>query len=338
MRSNVRLKIFQIVRLNSGCSLKIYFWQSLKRSFWSGEIELKKYMKRKSLIFIALLSAIAVQAQETLQTVTDRGASTSNGKELALNWPNGSGYTFLGGTSNGSYGRIGAWSPVNGYSDLAINEGGGRVGIATNNPTSVLYVNDYNPYISGFTVQSGNAGFHWKNHTLSLISTPSWDHVPYIEWIAPNGKRQAYQGWEQSFFSLTLENGYNYSINGGNVGIGTSTPDSKLTVAGKIHSQEVKVSIDAGADFVFHEAYNLRPLSEIEKFIAQNRHLPEIVPAKEMEKNGLELGTMNVKLLQKIEELTLYLIDVNKKLETVEKNNKQLMEEVEHLKNPLYSN
>ncbi len=98
----------------------------------------------------------------------------------------------------------------------------------------------------------------------------------------------------------------------GNVGIGTNTPDSKLTVAGKIHSQEVKVTVNAGADFVFQEDYKLKPLGEVAEYISANKHLPEIASADEMKKNGLELGEMNIKLLQKIEELTLHLIEQNK--------------------------
>ncbi|CAH0336541.1 hypothetical protein FVB9288_02247 [Flavobacterium sp. CECT 9288] len=100
----------------------------------------------------------------------------------------------------------------------------------------------------------------------------------------------------------------------GNVGIGTTNPTSKLTVAGNINSREVKVSVDAGADFVFDKDYTLPSLQEVEKFVTKNKHLPEIASAKEMQKEGINLSEMNIKLLQKIEELTLYVIEQNNQL------------------------
>nr|WP_315176509.1 hypothetical protein [uncultured Flavobacterium sp.] len=105
----------------------------------------------------------------------------------------------------------------------------------------------------------------------------------------------------------------------GNVGIGTSNPTSKLTVAGNINSREVKVSVDAGADFVFEKDYALPSLQEVEKFVTENKHLPEIASAKDMQKEGINLSEMNIKLLQKIEELTLYLIEQQKDIEMLKK-------------------
>ncbi|MEP1779366.1 hypothetical protein [Reichenbachiella sp.] len=103
--------------------------------------------------------------------------------------------------------------------------------------------------------------------------------------------------------------------NSGNVGIGTTTPDSKLTVAGTIHSQEVKVTVNAGADFVFEEDYDLTSLEELDQYVKENKHLPEIASAKEMKSEGIHLAEMNIKLLQKIEELTLHMIDMKKEIE-----------------------
>ncbi len=103
----------------------------------------------------------------------------------------------------------------------------------------------------------------------------------------------------------------------GNVGIGTTNPDEKLTVKGTIHTEEVRVDLSVPApDYVFEENYDLRSLKDTETYINKNKHLPEIPSAKEMEANGVELGDMNMLLLKKIEELTLYTIEQQKLLNT----------------------
>ncbi|GAB1415284.1 hypothetical protein MASR2M117_06900 [Paludibacter sp.] len=95
----------------------------------------------------------------------------------------------------------------------------------------------------------------------------------------------------------------------GRVGIGTTQPDEMLTVNGKIHAKEVIVSLnDPLADFVFKSDYRLRPLHELEQFVRTNSHLPGIHSANEVEENGLSMGEMQNLLLQKVEELTLYII------------------------------
>lgn len=118
----------------------------------------------------------------------------------------------------------------------------------------------------------------------------------------------------------------------GNVGIGTPNPDSKLTVAGDIHSREVRVTINAGSDFVFQDNYDLMTLNEVEQFVRENKHLPDIEPAKDMEEKGIELGKMNMKLLQKIEELTLYMIDFEKEMNKMKEENQKLKDRIIELK------
>jgi len=105
------------------------------------------------------------------------------------------------------------------------------------------------------------------------------------------------------------------TTNAGDVGIGTTTPKSKLDVRGKIIADEVEVKVNTGADFVFDADYQLKSLSEVENYINENKHLPDIPSEKEMQQNGLNVNEMQIKLLQKIEELTLYVIDLKKENE-----------------------
>lgn len=100
--------------------------------------------------------------------------------------------------------------------------------------------------------------------------------------------------------------------NAGNVGIGTAnTFGYKLAVNGKIRAKEIRVET-GWADYVFAPEYKLRPLEEVESFIKANQHLPEIQPASEIQANGLDVAAVATKMMAKIEELTLYLIEMKK--------------------------
>ena len=101
-----------------------------------------------------------------------------------------------------------------------------------------------------------------------------------------------------------------------------------LDVAGEIRANELTVNT-TGADFVFDKDYSLMNLSDLEKSINANKHLPGVPSASEMQKNGMSVGETNKVLLQKVEELTLYLIDQDKKIEKLQQDNKSLRKEVE---------
>lgn len=170
----------------------------------------------------------------------------------------------------------------------------------------------------------GFSHVYWQGHYL-IMGSPKGNYAHNSLVLRPGG---ADNGVLENSLEIDAANGIdNYDtrirfatsgssfINAGNVGIGTKNPQNKLDVKGTIHSQEVKVDMDNWSDFVFKKDYSLPTLLEVEKHINENGHLENIPSEKEVLKNGISLGEMDSKLLRKIEELTLYIIDLNKKLE-----------------------
>ncbi len=196
----------------------------------------------------------------------------------------------------GSYADLYA-APLNG---LIIE---GNVGIGTTNPQTKLEV--------------AGAG-HFNGGRLSQYGTIPNDNNAAFWNMSPLGYGFYSQGGSATRYAFHFLNHEGttimYGTGAGNVGIGTSNPDARLTVAGDISSREVRVTVDAGSgpDYVFEKNYNLLPLSELETYITQNKHLPEVPSAKEMEAEGLNLKEMNLILLKKVEELTLHLIEMKK--------------------------
>jgi hypothetical protein len=108
------------------------------------------------------------------------------------------------------------------------------------------------------------------------------------------------------------------AITNGNVGIGTENPQAKLAVNGTVLAKEVKVKNDITVpDYVFEDDYQLPALNEIEAYVKENKHLPEIPSAKDIERDGLNLAEMNLLLLKKVEELTLHLIEKEKEIKSL---------------------
>jgi len=102
-----------------------------------------------------------------------------------------------------------------------------------------------------------------------------------------------------------------------------STPEHKLYVENGITTEEVKVKLQSGnewSDYVFKTDYRLLSLDELQKFITEHGHLPEIPDAAQVQKDGIELGQMNALLLKKIEELTLYVLELKEEISTLKGN------------------
>lgn len=137
----------------------------------------------------------------------------------------------------------------------------------------------------------------------------------------------------RSLFSWgSYTNDYMTMLTSGNLGIGTSSPEYKLDIVGTARAHEIIVNTQKTADFVFAPDYKNPSLEQIDAFINANKHLPGIQSAVQMEKEGLNVGQFQIDLLQKIEELTLHLIEKNKEMKDLKENMKVMQQEIDTLK------
>lgn len=170
---------------------------------------------------------------------------------------------------------------------------GGNVGIGPEGPTDRLHI------YAGPNAAYGTSGGITISDTYTVARL--WDSGGGED----NGTVSLFHNGLQQVKLISSGNSY---INGGNVGIGTENPTEKLTVNGNIRSRKLIISQSGWPDYVFDSAYQLTPLAELATYIKANKHLPGIPSVKEVETNGVSVGDTQALLLQKIEELTLYLI------------------------------
>jgi uncharacterized coiled-coil protein SlyX len=142
-----------------------------------------------------------------------------------------------------------------------------------------------------------------KTAAISFAIPPGF-HVPGIVFSTKNSFSDPGPGTEDWYDRMFIHPA-------GNVGIGTINPTEKLSVNGNILAKKVRVS-QSWADDVFDSTYRLRPLEEVHAYVQDKRHLPDMPSAKEIENNGLDLGEIVKQQQVKIEELTLYLIELKK--------------------------
>ena len=228
--------------------------------------------------------------------------------------------------ASGSGGWLGTKSnhPLNFYTNNSLAQmtivPSGNVGIGTTLP-------DFKLTVASNIIQSNNnthvLNLKGRNPVLSFVNENNlsygyikmWSNAPFAPYT--NGLVIGANPGYPLFFS---SNNYGVTMtiaDNGNVGIGTTTPTYKLSVNGNIRTKEVVVET-GWSDYVFDKNYKLNSLDEVEKFIQKNKHLPNIPSAKEVEEKGLHVGDVQKRMMEKIEELTLYIIEANKKIEKLE--------------------
>ncbi len=234
--------------------------------------------------------------------------------------------------------------------DDIYNTNSGNVGIGTETPVSKLNVHNASGvsglYLSSPYDMTGNRAIGYYR-----IENPTTGDLFNIVLRYRNGTHEMLQSafdantstWREFIaFDYTT---YKYEIrfgvgdveykntgnvlinNTGGVGIGTSIipTGSILAVKGKIACEEVEVTLSGWSDYVFAEGYKLRTLSEVESYINENKHLPDVPSEKEVLQNGVNIGEMNALLLTKIEELTLYMIEIKKENEEMKGQIEELL-------------
>ena len=184
-----------------------------------------------------------------------------------------------------------------GNSNIYLAQSGGSVGINTNSPQAKLHINTND----------------WQSSLLTFSDTHYSPAQVYHFQIESDGLKIK----QDANINYLFKSGGDFIVNNGT-----------------IHSKEIKVSLSPGQgpDYVFEKDYPLTSLSDLKTYIDQNKHLPEIPSAKEMEENGITLKEMNLLLLKKVEELTLYVIELKKENTLQDKKTKMLEEKLEKLK------
>lgn len=295
---------------------------------------------KKSLI---LLSALLFSASIYAQILNPTSSISASGTADAFK----GGYTFAYAASgtpwNGSLLSFGGFS--NNY-DTQINSDygeGKHLSFRTRNGdfnNGAGQWNSWNEIWHSGNLNNANSDFNAKILNASVLSSNNNNAEGGVLSLSNQTKTgTANSTWR--IYNTTGQYGnslqfWGYSADGSNSGVRLKISDAgdMALPHGKFEAKEVKVTTTPTADFVFEEDYNLPKLEEVEKHIKEKKHLPEIASAKEMEKEGVNVGEFQIKLLQKIEELTLYSIEQNKKIKTLQSENKDLkslLERVEKL-------
>lgn len=193
----------------------------------------------------------------------------------------------------------------------------GNVGFNTRTPYQMLHVVDGNILITG----SSTRGPGCQNGMILFGDTAYGDdHFGRwgIEYVSSESEGYGLNFTRPWSPGQLYGNHFLFLADSGNVGIGTKNPQAKLAVNGDILAKSIRVNTSSTywPDYVFGEDYNLMSLRVLETYITQHRHLPGVPSASEVETKGeVDLSEMNAILLEKVEELTRYIIDLQKQID-----------------------
>jgi hypothetical protein len=188
-----------------------------------------------------------------------------------------------------------------------------KIGIGTSAPAEALDLNG-NLLCSG-NIKGGRTG--WEPFKIMANSSETdGAHISLANNSSNAGSVKFYSTGENGRIEFHNQNFQVMSIRGdNNIYMGNPETTTNLFVNGEINANLVRVNTDEWWDCVFNDGYALKPLTEVEAFIKERGHLPDLPPETEVLQNGIDLAKMNALLLKKVEELTLYVIELEKKIE-----------------------
>ena len=230
---------------------------------------------------------------------------------------------FLHGTSSS---KVGLFLKSNGYVGIGHATATERLDVNGN-----IRINDNGLYFRGTGDMNHGLGYNALGYTTVngpvlfgydgglLGSNTAGTYNAALRW---NNSGNVTIGSQSSFTNCKLTIATNSSVgtdNMINVNDNTGTTNFRVKANGYVYARDITVQVTAFPDYVFEPAYKLMPLYTLDQYVSANHHLPGVPAAAEVQQNGMSVSDMNVILVQKVEELTLYVIDLQKQIDAMKK-------------------